>query len=322
MDPRSDLKVSIGIPVYNEEDVVVELINRVTDVFGASEFNNFEIVVTDNNSTDRTFELLEIIAKKQGSKVKLIKHARNYGYQTSLQTCLENSDGDYVALMDGDLQDPPELLPIMIRCLLDNNVNIVYGVRVTRKGSKLSNYLYKKFYTIWQKLADIEIQIDSGEFAIYDRFSVDQILKFRERNRFLRGIRAYLGLVQKGFPYEREVRFNGKSKFNYRQQFRLAFDGIYSFSFAPIRLIMTLGILVFAISLIFSLVSILFRIANILHPDFNIGQMGDGLVQIFFLFTMLFGVIIIILGIIGEYLGRIYDEIRQRPVVIEKVVKS
>ena len=224
--------------------------------------------------------------------------------------------------MDGDLQDPPELIPVMLRRLIESQNNIIYGVRKSRKGSLINNILYKYFYKIWEKLADISIQVDSGEFAIYDRFSVNQILKFKERNRFQRGIRAYLGLKQIEFKYDRDFRFTGKSKFNFYQQLRLGLDGIYSFSFAPIRLILVIGLYVFLISISLAFVSVMLRVINLINPEFSTGQMGKGLVQIFFVFTTLFGVVIIMLGIIGEYLSRIYDEIRDRPIIVEEVLIS
>lgn len=301
----------------DEEQNVVQLIDRISRTFHNSEFSNFEIVVTDNKSSDSTYKILETYAMKSNSRIKLIKHARDYGYQTSLQTCLRFSRGDYVAIMDGDLQDPPELIPEMLRLLISESVNIVYGIRKSRKASIFSKLMYSTFYIIWRKLADIDIQMNSGEFAVYDRFSVNQILKFRERNRFLRGIRSYLGLNQLGFNYDRDLRFQGQSKFSLRKQLRLAYDGIYSFSFAPIRLMTSIGVSVFLLSLFFSFLSVILKVFHFFFPKFNIGQMGEGLVQVFFLFTLLFGAVIIMLGVIGEYLSRIYDEIRDRPVIIE-----
>ena len=319
---ESAIKLSIAIPIFNEELLIPELINRVTRSVETLYLDNFEIVITDNNSTDKTLDILKDIAKEKKYRIKIVKHARNYGYQTSLQTCLQHASGDYVAVMDGDLQDPPELIPIMLEILIKEKKNIIYGVRRSRRGNFLKNRLYKFFYKLWQKVADIEIQLDSGEFAVYDRYSVNQILKFREKNRFQRGIRAYLGLKQMEYAYDRDSRYKGKSKFNFNQQLRLGLDGIYSFSFAPIRIIMVIGIYVFIFSLTLATVSTTLRIINVFDPGFSVGQMGRGLVQIFFIFTTLFGIVIIMLGIIGEYLSRIYDEIRDRPIIVEEVVNS
>jgi dolichol-phosphate mannosyltransferase len=193
------LKISIGIPIYNEQELLKELIKRIESSFRLAGLLNYEIVFTDNCSTDQSFDVLEKYISKKNSRIKVIQHARNYGYQTSLRTCLENSNGDYIAIMDGDLQDPPELIPEMLKTLLIKKANIVYGVRSDRAEKFFKKLSYKLFYKFWHKVADIEIQIDSGEFAIYDRYSANQILKFKEKNRFQRGIRAYLGLKQGSF---------------------------------------------------------------------------------------------------------------------------
>lgn len=312
-------KLSIGIPIYNEEENLEEVINRILHAMNKYQITNYELVFTDNCSTDKSIQKLNELRNTLNIQIKIVKHARNYGYQTSLQTCLKYSDGDYVAIMDGDLQDPPELLPVMLNELLKQQKNIVYGKRISRAGGFLNRFFYKSYYRIWQKLADFEIQVDSGEFAIYDRFSVNQILKFKEKNRFQRGIRAYLGLNQIEYPYRREIRHKGKTKFKFGQQIQLGLDGIYSFSFAPIRMMMIIGLNVTFFSFILSLISVVLKIINFYNESFNVGQMGKGLVQIFLIFTMLLGIIIIMLGIIGEYLSRIYDEIRDRPIVIESI---
>jgi glycosyltransferase involved in cell wall biosynthesis len=312
-------KLSIGIPIYNEEENLSEIVNRISQAMDSAQIRNYELVFADNCSIDHSIQKLQELRKSSKTQIKIVKHARNYGYQTSLQTCLKYSDGDYVAIMDGDLQDPPELLPIMLNELLKQQKNIIYGKRISRAGGIINRIFYKLYYKIWQKLADVEIQVDSGEFAIYDRFSVDQILKFKEKNRFQRGIRAYLGLNQIEYPYHREVRHKGKTKFNFGQQLQLGLDGIYSFSFAPIRMMMIIGLNVTFFSFVLSIISVTLKIINFYNQDFNVGQMGKGLVQIFLVFTMLLGIIIIMLGIIGEYLGRIYDEIRDRPIIIESI---
>jgi dolichol-phosphate mannosyltransferase len=314
-----NVKLSIGIPIYNEEDNLDEIINRISAAMNKSQIRKYELVFVDNCSTDRSVQKLNELWKSSSIPIKTVKHARNYGYQISLQTCLKHSDGDFVAIMDGDLQDPPELLPIMLNELLKQQKNIIYGKRISRAGGILNRVFYKLYYKIWQKLADFEIQVDSGEFAIYDRFSVEQILKFKEKNRFQRGIRAYLGLNQIEFPYHRELRHKGKTKFKFSQQIQLGLDGIYSFSFAPIRMMMIIGLNVTFASFLLSFVSVALKIVNFYDEDFNVGQMGKGLVQLSLIFTMLLGIIIIMLGIIGEYLGRIYDEIRDRPIIVESI---
>ena len=310
-------KISICIPIYNEEEVITELIERILSTINNSKIYNYEIIIVDNCSTDKTLEILETYLQIDNKNITVAKHSRNYGYQTSIETCFKLSSGDFVAIIDGDLQDPPELIPVMIKKMMTNKLNVVYGVRRTRKDSRLNKYLYKSFYRIWRKLADIEIQEDAGEFAVYDRKAVDIILKFKEKNRFQRGIRAYIGLKQEPFPYDREARQIGVSKFHLTDQFKLALDGIFSFSLAPIRLIILIGFSIFTLSFLLAITSLGLKILNLINPDLYFGQMAAGLVQIFFVFTMLFGVVIIILGIIGEYLGRIYDEVRDRPVVIQ-----
>lgn len=310
-------KISICVPIYNEEEVVLELISRILSVINDSKICNYEIIIVDNCSTDRTLEILNSYLKSHKKNITIAKHSRNYGYQTSIETCFKLSTGDFVAIIDGDLQDPPELIPEMINKMLMENLNVVYGVRRTRKDSYINRYFYKNFYRIWRKLADIEIQEDAGEFAVYDRKAVSIILKFKEKNRFQRGIRAYIGLKQEPFPYDRDARLIGVSKFHISDQLKLALDGIFSFSLAPIRFIIFIGFSIFILSFLLAMTSLGLKLLNIINPNLYFGQMAAGLVQIFFVFTMLFGVVIIILGIIGEYLGRIYDEVRDRPIIIQ-----
>ena len=310
-------KISICVPIYNEEDIITELIDRILSTIYASKIYNYEIIIVDNCSTDKTLEILNSYLQIHDKNITVAKHSRNYGYQTSIETCFKLSSGDFVAIIDGDLQDPPELIPVMIKKMMANNLNVVYGVRRTRKDSRLNKYLYKSFYRIWRKLADIEIQEDAGEFAVYDRNAVSIILKFKEKNRFQRGIRAYIGLKQEPFPYDRDARQIGVSKFHLTDQFKLALDGIFSFSLAPIRLIILIGFSIFSVSFLLAVTSLGLKLLNMINSDLYFGQMAAGLVQIFFVFTMLFGVVILILGIIGEYLGRIYDEVRNRPVIIQ-----
>lgn len=310
-------KISICVPIYNEEEVVIELINRILSTVSNSKIYNYEVIIVDNCSTDKTLDVLNSYLQIDSKNITIAQHSRNYGYQTSIETCFKLSTGDYVAIIDGDLQDPPELIPEMINKMLTDKLNVVYGVRSSRKDSRLNKYLYKYFYRIWRKLADIEIQQDAGEFAVYDRRAVSIILKFKEKNRFQRGIRAYIGLKQEPFPYVREARQIGVSKFHLTDQIKLALDGIFSFSLAPIRLIILIGFSIFILSFLLAITSLGLKVLSLINPDLYFGQMAAGLVQIFFVFTMLFGVVIIILGIIGEYLGRIYDEVRDRPIVIQ-----
>lgn len=316
---QQSIILSVGIPIYNEQENIAEIFRRIQASLETSPYKNFEVIFIDNNSTDDSFNVLKklFIANLN---VRVIRHSRNYGYQSSIHTIMEHAIGDYLAIIDGDLQDPPEHIPKMLQKLISSNSNIIYGVRASRQEGVFQRFLYKAFYYTWRKMADIQVQTGAGEFAIYDKKSKEFLLSFNEQIRFHRGLRAYVGLNQIEYLYDRDSRELGYTKFSFKQQLQLAADAIYSFSFAPIRFIMKIGILVLFIAGIFVLISIYFKISSILSPTSAYPQMADGLVVVFVIVASLLGLILVMLGVIGEYVGRIYEEVRKRPKLLQDVL--
>jgi dolichol-phosphate mannosyltransferase len=295
--------VSIVAPMYNEAEIVHEFYRRVC---AAVDGLPFEIVISNNASTDGTTELLDQLADAD-SRVKVVHLSRNFGHQASLTAGLEHAKGDAVVMIDGDLQDPPELIPE----LLDRwkaGADVVYAVREERLGEKrLKLSTAQWFYGLFSRIAGVELRQNSGDFRLLDRRALDALLAMPERNRFVRGMTAWIGFTQIGVGYRRQPRAAGETKYSPRALLRFGFDAIASFSHMPLQLATALG---FAISLLAFLGLPLVVIARIL------GIYVAGVPSLLFVMLLLGGIQLITVGIIGEYVGRIYDEVKRRPLYI------
>lgn len=303
-------KISILVPVYNSALFLDKLLSAIEQE-RVSQGWELELVLVDDGSKDRSFERITELSVNY-PYIRGIKLSKNFGHQIAVKTALNHCSGDYVAIIDDDLQDPPSLLPRFFS-YLDNGYDVAYGVRKKRKESLVKRMAYSTFYRILKSMSDIYIPIDSGDFCVMKRRVVDNMLKLNEQNPFLRGIRAWVGFKQIGVEYERQARIGGESGYTLKKLLKIAIDGIFSFSNAPIRLITTLGM----IGLIFAVVySILIVFDYAFH---GIGVRGWATLAIIMSF---FGSLTLIcLGIIGEYIVRIYDEVRARPyTVIEQTV--
>jgi dolichol-phosphate mannosyltransferase len=301
--------VSVVIPVYNEEENIPILHNRLTQVF-SNIGSDYEIIFVDDGSSDGSVSILSDIIKTD-QRVTLVELARNFGHQIAISAGLEFSRGRGVIIMDADLQDPPEVLPGFIE-KWQEGYDVVYAIREERKESWLKKAAYKYFYRILKKIANIEIPLDSGDFCIMDRRVVDEIVRMPERNRFVRGIRSWVGLKQVGLAYERDYRNAGKPKYTFTKLVYLALDGLVSFSFIPLRIITILGMLVSSFSLAMAVFYLIKRIFFSLNPP----GFATLIVSIFFFA----GIQLTMLGVIGEYIGRIFEEVKQRPLYILKRV--
>jgi dolichol-phosphate mannosyltransferase len=300
--------ISIVSPVYNEEAVLHELYRRIHAVMEQTG-ETWEIVLVDDGSKDRSAEIIgELHA--QDERVRGVSFSRNFGFQIAATAGLDHARGDAVILTDADLQDPPEVYPRMIAKWREG-YDVVYGVRATREGEtwfKLATA--KLFYRLIYRITSIEIPLDTGDFRLLDREVVNAIGRMRERNRFLRGMVPWVGYKQAGVEYEREARFAGESKFSsVSQMLPFAVDAITSFSYFPLRLATFFGFVVAGLSALTILLVILLRLLNPSQP--LLGQ-ATTLIAVLFLG----GVQLISLGIIGEYLGRIYDEVKGRPLYL------
>jgi dolichol-phosphate mannosyltransferase len=288
--------------VYNSAAFIDKLFEAV-DIEKNKNNWNLELLLVDDGSKDNSFDTIVHLAEKYPF-TKAIKLSRNFGHQAAVRTGLAHCKGDYVAIIDDDMQDPPSLLPMFFN-ELDKGFDVAYGIRKKRKESFLKVMSYNFFYKLLRLLSDISIPIDSGDFCVMKRCVVDNMLLLEEKNPFLRGIRSWVGFKQVGVEYERHERIDGQSGYTIKKLFKIAFDGIFSFSSAPIKVITTLGFLGFAIAVIFSV--------YIVTKYFLWGIDSPGYVTIT-LFISFFGSLnLICMGIIGEYISKIYEESKNRP---------
>ncbi len=303
--------ISIVTPVFEEEGNLPELYQRLVTIMEATE-PNFEIVFVDDGSRDRSPELMHDLAQRDKRTV-VVELARNFGHQVAISAGLDYARGDAVIVMDADLQDPPEVLPQFIAKWREGH-DVVYAIRERRKESPPKRLAYKAFYRVLQRIANIDIPLDSGDFCIMDRKVVDLLVGMPERNRFVRGIRSWVGLDQIGLAYERQARYAGHAKFTFSRLLYLALDGLVSFSFIPLRMITILGFIVSLISLVMAIGYAIQKITVGLNPP----GFATTIVAIFFLA----GIQLITIGVIGEYVGRIFEEVKHRPLYVVRRVTS
>ncbi len=306
-------KVSLVIPMYYEEQVAEECYKRVTKVLKELKDYDYEIIFVNDGSKDKTLPILEEIAKKD-KKVKVISFSRNFGHQAAVTAGLKYVTGDAIVIMDADLQDPPELVPDMLK-KWEEGYEVIYGKRKKRDGESAFKLLTAKaFYETLNKLSDVEIPKDTGDFRLVDRKVVDVINSLPEHNKFLRGLFSWVGFKQYAYEYERKERFAGKTKYPLKKMLKLAKDGILGFSSKPLKVVGGLGIL----SVI---ISIAILIYSILSFAFSLNNLTAGWTSIMCTVTFLSGIILISLWMIGEYIARIYDETKQRPqYVVDKTI--
>lgn len=300
-------KISVVIPMYFEESVAEECYNRVKNVLEKLENYDYEIVFVNDGSTDKTLSIIENISK-ENKKVKVISFSRNFGHQAAVTAGLRASCGDAVVIMDADLQDPPELIPEMIK-KWEDGYDVIYGKRKKRDGETTFKLLTAKtYYDILNKLSDVEIPKDTGDFRLVDRNVVNVVCNLHEHNKFLRGLFSWTGYSQYPFEYERKERVAGKTKYSLKKMFKLASDGIFSFSSKPLKMIGNVGIFFVIIAIVFLICGIVIK----WNAEITI------MLCAFSLFT---GIIQISLWIVGEYISRIYDEVKGRPeYIIDKEI--
>jgi glycosyltransferase involved in cell wall biosynthesis len=301
-------KVSIAIPVYNEESIVEELLRRSLAVLNALPGGPHEVVLADDGSSDRTWALIEQAAAVD-DRISGVCLSRNFGHQAAIGAALDSVTGDYVVVMDGDLQDPPEAIPQLL-FEAQKGFDVVYVIRIKRKESLLLRTCYALFYRLITSLADLQLPIGAGDFAIMSRRVTDLIRQSPERQRYLRGLRTWYGFQQKGIEIERDMRHSGKSKYSFRRLFRLALDGVFAFSVLPIRLATVFGIIAVSFSVLFAAYSLMVKLLLGLPPA--------GFTALIVAITFLSGVQLLFLGVIGEYIGRIYEEVKKRPHYVVK----
>ena len=295
--------LSVVAPIYNEDALLEEFYARVCS---ALEGLDFELVLVDDGSTDSSGPLLARLASVD-PRVRVVYLSRNFGHQTALTAGLDHAQGDAVVMLDADLQDPPELIPRM----LDHwraGCDVVYAVRKQRDGeSRFKLVTARWFYRLFDKLAQVELEHNAGDFRLLDRKALDALLSMRERSRFLRGMTVWVGYRQAAVPYDRDPRYAGETKYTLSRMLRFSLDAISSFSHRPLQLATLLGFLISTLAFVAIPVVIALRLAGSYLPGF-------GTVTIAVL--LLGGIQLIAIGIIGEYVGRIYDEVKDRPLYL------
>ncbi len=298
--------VSVVAPCFNEEGVLHELYRRISQVLdGAGE--SWELVLVNDGSRDRTPEIMRELHARD-PRVKVIDFARNFGHQIAVTAGMDYARGDAVVLIDADLQDPPELILEML-AKWRAGYEIVYAVRTERKGETwFKRFTAKVFYRLIYKITDINIPMDTGDFRLMDRKVVNALKTMREKHRFLRGMSVWVGFRQTGVKYVRAERYAGETKYPFKKMLKFALDGITSFSYLPLQMATYIGFMAALLAVVGIIVTIILRLSG---SQAFYGQ-ATTLVSVLFLG----GIQLISLGIIGEYLGRIYDEVKGRPLYI------
>lgn len=307
--PDEPIAISLVVPLYNEEEVFPQLRERITTVLDQFAVP-MEVLFVDDGSDDRTGELIDEAAA-QDRRFAGVHLSRNFGHQAAISAGMNICRGDVVVLMDGDLQDPPEVL-LEMYSKIEEGYDVVYAVRESRKESFLYRAAYRVFYRLLRASSQLQIPVDSGDFSMMRRAVVDEINRMPERHRFVRGLRSFVGFRQVGISFERSARQAGQPKYTIPKLIRLAADGIFTFSELPLRLASLLGFTIALLSSIYMIYLVIWRLTS----DESLPGFATIAVAMFFLASIQ----LICLGIVGEYIARIHNEVKGRPAyIVEKV---
>ena len=302
-------KISVIIACYKDAEAIQEMHTRLSFVLGKTNYD-YEIIFVNDGSPDNSESILNKICDED-KKVTAIIHSRNFGTDNAFSSGMAYSNSDAVILLDGDLQDPPELIPDLIT-KWEEGYEVVYGEKKERDGPKIMNFFYKLFYIIFNKISYIRIPLDAGNFALMDKKIVKSINSIKETDRFIRGLRAWVGFKQIGIPYKRDARKYGKSTYNLFGNFRWAKKGIFSFSFFPLEMISYVSYVLFILSILGIIFNIFFYFLGPPAPR--------GIYSIAVLVLFLGSTNLLFLSIISEYISKILDETKKRPQFIIKEI--
>ena len=300
---QQPLFVSIVVPIYNEESVLPLLVSRLHSLIEVNKNLRFEIILVNDGSRDKSKFLINEAC--QNSPFIGIHFSRNFGHQAAVTAGLMHATGDYIAVIDGDLQDPPELIPEMVLKMYETEVDVIYGVRTHRKENLIKRSSYFLFYRLLSFITPLEIPLDSGDFGVMSRRVVDIINSIPEHHRFIRGLRAYCGFKQIPFTYKRDIRGGGESKYNLGRLLKLALDGIFTFSEVPLKMATLLGFIIAAFATVYGSILLIWRIVS----DQKLAGFATLSIGMFFLG----GIQLFCIGILGEYVGRIHNQVKGRP---------
>jgi dolichol-phosphate mannosyltransferase len=309
MSPSCPL-VSVVVPAYNESENLPELYQQLIVEFDKLDAK-LELLVVDDDSTDSTLDWLRAISQRD-QRVKFISFSRNFGHQAAVTAGMQWATGDVLIVMDADLQDPPHVIPAMLQRWREG-YQVVRGTRVERESDPWSKRLFAWcYYRILGRLAKVKIPVDSGDFCLLDRLVVDTLNSLPERNRYVRGLRAWIGFRQIDQPFNRQQRFSGTPKYSFLKSLALAIDGLVSFSYSPLRLATYLGFTSGVLALV--------MVALVFYWRFFTNSPLIGSFGIISAFLLIGSVQLMTIGIMGEYIGRIYDEVKGRPHYVVKEV--
>jgi polyisoprenyl-phosphate glycosyltransferase len=308
----SSPQLSVVVPCYNEQEVILACYEALMHALSDKVYD-FEIIFVNDGSKDTTLEILRGLHGVD-RRVKVVDLSRNFGHQIAVSAGLAYTDGDAVAIIDADLQDPPELILQMLE-IRNSGYDVVYGVRRARKGESRFKLLTAKwFYRILNRLSETQIPLDCGDFRLLDRRAVDALLRMREQHRLLRGMWSWIGFRQYALEYDRAPRAAGQTKYPFRKMLRLALDGILSFSVVPLRMVSFMGVATAILSSIGILYALVLRLFTRVWVP--------GWTMLFIGMMFLGGMQMLAIGVAGEYIGRIYTEVKQRPLYLVREVLS
>lgn len=303
--------ISVVVPLHNEEMVLPQMLRRVGDVLDAMPGGPHEMIFVDDGSSDATAQMLEAAASADPRKLVIIL-SRNFGHQPALSAALDYVSGDVTVILDGDLQDPPESIPALV-AKFQEGYDVVYAQRKRRKESPLLKLAFYLFYRLMRSMSDTRLPLDAGDFGLMSRRVVQLVRSMPEHHRYIRGMRSWVGFRQIGIPIERSERAAGESKYGFLQYIKLASDAIFSFSTIPIRAAAIFGFIAISMSVLFALYTLVAKIA--FH------QPPKGFTALLVIGTFLAGTVLFFLGVIGEYVGRVYEEVKARPLyIVHKVI--
>lgn len=306
------LRLSVIIPCYNEEDVIATTFDRLMGVINTNGYHtNYEVIFIDDGSRDRTLSILEERAATNPN-IKLLSFSRNFGHQPAVCAGICEATGDVAIIIDADLQDPPELFPDIIAKYKETQANVVYCVRQNREGvGFLKKLAYKGFYRTVNYLSEVDLPLDSGDFRLIDRHVIDAFKQFREKNKYVRGIISWMGFSQTPFYYNRPGRAGGETKYSLRKLLHLASIGMFYFSKKPLKLALNLGLVSILIGLILTTIVVVEKVSGDLEEV-------PGWASLIITIIFFGGVQLITVGVLGEYIGNIFDEVKDRPEYIVK----
>ncbi len=305
--------LSVVVPVFNEQEAIGAFYTRLRSVIDSLTMTSYEVIFVDDGSSDGSYERLLNLAQRE-RRVSVIKFSRNFGHQIAITAGIDRAKGDAVVVIDADLQDPPEVISEFVR-KWEQGYDVVYGIRDKREGeSRLKLITAAAYYRVLQRMIKLNVPVDVGDFRLMDRRVVERFKELRERDRFVRGLVSWIGLKQTGVHYSRDKRYAGETKYPYFKMIRFALDGITSFSDLPLKLATWFGYVT-------SAAAFLYACSVVVQKALGYTVQGWATIMVATLF--LGGVQLISLGIIGEYLGRVFNEVKARPLyVIDEIYEA